>query len=458
MNVDWPLRDRCAIVLGLEGSLETKARWTSGALAIALVAALISGWLGGTVSARQADYEYLEDFASIMAMVRRHYVDDVTTQRLVDGAIRGMLTSLDPHSAYLPPDAYKELQVDTRGSFGGLGIEITLRDGILTVVSPIEDTPAFRAGVVAGDQVIKIDDELTKDMSLMQAVKLMRGPKGTSIKLTIRREDEPEWIDIEIVREVIRIRSVKKRQLEPGYGYLRLTQFQERTAREARKAIDEMRDDPAGLRGLVLDLRNNPGGLLSQAVSVSDLFLDSGLVVYTEGRLDNQAQKFFAHKANSRTDFPMIVLVNGGSASASEIVAGALQDHGRAIVLGTQTFGKGSVQTILQIQENQHGDGRSAIRLTTARYFTPNGRSIQATGITPDIVMEPKRVLADDEDGPQRIRERDLPRHLRGDGERERKPEAEAGPSDEADAQLQRALELLKSWNVFRSVVAQKAA
>ena len=335
-------------------------------LAIALVAALVSGWLGGAVSARQSDYEHLEDFASIMAMVRRHYVDDVTTQRLVDGAIRGMLSSLDPHSAYLPPEAYRELQVDTRGSFGGLGIEITLRDGILTVVSPIEDTPAFRAGLVAGDQVIKIDDEFTKDMTLMQAVKLMRGPKGTPIELTIRREGEPDWIEVELIREVIRIRSVKNRILEPGYGYLRLTQFQERTAIEAGKAIDKMRKESSqGLNGLVLDLRNNPGGLLSQAVGVSDLFLDSGLVVYTEGRLDNQAQKFFAHKANSRTDFPMIVLVNGGSASASEIVAGALQDHGRAIVLGTQTFGKGSVQTILQIQENQQDDGRSAIRLAS---------------------------------------------------------------------------------------------
>jgi carboxyl-terminal processing protease len=427
---------------------------------------MTSGWLAGKVSARQDDYENLEDFASILAMVRRHYVDDVTTQRLVDGAIRGMLTSLDPHSAYLPPDAFKELQVDTRGSFGGLGIEITQRDGVLTVVSPIEDTPAFRAGVVAGDQIIKIDEELTKDMTLMQAVKLMRGPKGTSIHLTIRREGATEWVELDVVREVIRIKSVKYRTLEPGYGYLRLTQFQERTAGEAIKAIDTLAGDtPGGLQGLVLDLRNNPGGLLSQAVSVSDIFLDSGMVVYTEGRMDNEAQKFFAHKNNSRTDFPMIVLVNGGSASASEIVAGALQDHRRAIVLGTQTFGKGSVQTILPIQAEDSADSKSAIRLTTARYFTPNGRSIQATGITPDIIMEPRIPVDDEEKGPQTIRERNLPRHLENGVETPReggskKPDAMADTSEESppDAQLQRALELLKSWNVFKSVVAQKAA
>ena len=435
------------------------------AILLISVTAMTSGWLAGGVSARQADYENLEDFASILAMVRRHYVDDVSTQRLVDGAIRGMLTSLDPHSAYLPPEAYKELQVDTRGSFGGLGIEITLREGVLTVVSPIEDTPAFRAGVVSGDQIIKIEDEFTKDMTLMQAVKMMRGPKGTAIQLTIRREGEPEWIEMEVVREVIRIKSVKFRSLEPGYGYLRLTQFQERTAGEAAKAIDALAaDTPAGLQGLVLDLRNNPGGLLSQAVSVSDIFLDAGMVVYTEGRLDNEAQKFFAHKNNSRMDFPMIVLVNGGSASASEIVAGALQDHRRAIVLGTQTFGKGSVQTILPIQGEGSADSNSAIRLTTARYYTPNGRSIQATGITPDIIMEPVLATGDDGESTPAIRERNLPRHLENgrDGSDRREPqrESKAEPSEDTppDAQLQRALELLKSWNVFKSVVAQKTA
>ncbi len=448
--------------------MKPRASFATALLAFT-VFAMGSGWLAGQVSARQQDYENLEDFASILAMVRRHYVDDVTTERLVDGAIRGMLNALDPHSAYLPPDAYKELQVDTRGSFGGLGIEITLRDGVLTVVSPIEDTPAFRAGVVAGDQIIKIEDEFTKDMTLMQAVKLMRGPSGTDIDLTIRREGATDWIELSIVREVIRIKSVKYRELEPGYGYLRLTQFQERTAGEAIKAIEALGgDDPdgAGLQGLVLDLRNNPGGLLSQAVNVSDIFLDSGMVVYTEGRLDNQAQKFFAHKRDSRTDFPMIVLVNGGSASASEIVAGALQDHQRAIVLGTQTFGKGSVQTILPVQASGSDASRSAIRLTTARYFTPNGRSIQATGITPDIVMEQSVEVAAEGAPRGPIRERNLPRHLENgpverddSGEDEGAAENSDGEAEAApDMQLRRALDLLKSWNVFKSVVAKKAA
>lgn len=445
--------------------MKSRANWASFVVAMVAVA-LMSSWLARRVSARQEDYAKLEVFANLLAMVQRHYVDEVTTEKLVDGAIRGMLTSLDPHSAYLPPDAYNELQVDTRGSFGGLGIEITLRNGILTVVSPIEDTPAFRAGIEAGDQIIKIEDEFTKDMTLMQAVKLMRGPKGTSINLTVRREGEPDWLDMEITREVIRIKSVKSRVLEPGFGYLRITQFQERTDRDVRNAVKEFLEAEPGLSGLVLDLRNNPGGLLSQAVRVSDLFLDAGMVVYTEGRLTSQAQKFYAHDTDSFTGFPMIVLVNGGSASASEIVAGALQDHKRALVLGTQTFGKGSVQTILKLDEAvDEGDAAAAIRLTTARYFTPNGRSIQATGITPDIVMETALRDPREAQEPEMIRERNLPRHLEGNGESDDEAPSDGDQSAEAveddgppqDLQLDRALELLKSWSVFQTVVAQKS-
>jgi carboxyl-terminal processing protease len=404
-------------------------------------------------------YDNIEAFANVLTMVQKHYVDEVSTKNLIDGAINGMLTSLDPHSAYLTPDLYRELQVDTRGSFGGLGIEITLRNGILTVVSPIEDTPAFREGIKAGDQIIKIEDEFTKDMTLLQAVRKMRGPEGTKIDLTIRREGEQEWLDFRLTREVIQIKSVKYRMLDPGYGYLRVTQFQERTERDTKKAIEALTKDAGGsLSGLVLDLRNNPGGLLSQAVRLADLFLDSGVLVYTEGRLDNQRQKFFAHKPNTGVEFPMIVLVNGGSASASEIVAGALQDHRRALVLGTQTFGKGSVQTILPI------DGDAAIRLTTARYYTPNGRSIQATGITPDIIMEPATTVRVEAQGPpERIRERNLPRHLEGNEPGENGEDEDEGEpvfndpqaAGEPDAQLDRALELLKSWNVFKTVVAQ---
>jgi carboxyl-terminal processing protease len=418
---------------------------------------LFSGWLAQRVSAVGKDaYDNIEAFANVLTMVQKHYVDEVTTKDLIDGAINGMLSSLDPHSAYLTPDLYKELQVDTRGSFGGLGIEITLRNGILTVVSPIEDTPAFRAGIKAGDQIIKIDDEFTKDMTLLHAVKRMRGPEGTKIHLTVRREGEPDWIEVSLHREVIQIKSVKYRTLEPGYGYLRITQFQERTERDAKRALKQLDAETSGLSGLVLDLRNNPGGLLSQAVRIADLFLDAGVLVYTEGRLENQRQKFFAHKQNSTLEVPMIVLVNGGSASASEIVAGALQDHRRALVLGTQTFGKGSVQTILPIE------GESAIRLTTARYYTPNGRSIQATGITPDIVMEPVTVAAMSEDKPDVIRERNLPRHLEkggtdgGGGEGESSEHDETPAAGEPDPQLDRALDLLKSWNVFRTVVANR--
>jgi carboxyl-terminal processing protease len=421
---------------------------------------ILSSWLARQVSAVGRDaYQNIEAFANVLTMVQKNYVDEVSTDQLIDGAINGMLSSLDPHSAYLTPDLYKELQVDTRGSFGGLGIEITQRNGVLTVVSPIEDTPAARAGVKSGDQIIKIDNEFTKDMSLLQAVKLMRGPEGSKINLTIRRENAPDWIDLTLKREVIQIKSVKYRVLEPHYGYLRITQFQERTEHDAKNALAALDKESGGLHGLVLDLRNNPGGLLSQAVKVSDLFLDSGLVVYTEGRLDNQAQKFYAHKGQGNTDFPMVVLVNGGSASASEIVAGALQDHKRALVLGTQTFGKGSVQTILPL-----ADGEAAIRLTTARYFTPNGRSIQSTGITPDIIMEATvQQVAAPGDRPDAIRERNLPRHLEngeddgGGGDDGNKDDQSSGVpgADMADPQLDRALELLKSWNIFKTVVAQ---
>ena len=423
---------------------------------------LISSWLARQVSAVSRDaYQNIESFANVLTMVQKNYVDEVGTDKLIDGAINGMLASLDPHSAYLSPDLYKELQVDTRGSFGGLGIEITQRNGVLTVVSPIEDTPAFRAGVRSGDQIVKIDKDFTKDMSLMEAVKLMRGPEGTPIKLTLRRENTPDWINLTLKREIIQIKSVKARVMEPHYGYLRITQFQERTEHDAKAAIAELEKESGGLQGLVLDLRNNPGGLLSQAVKVSDLFLESGLVVYTEGRLENQEQKFYAHKGPITEDFPMVVLVNGGSASASEIVAGALQDHKRALVLGTQTFGKGSVQTILPL-----ADGDAAIRLTTARYYTPNGRSIQATGITPDIVMEPQPVAAQGgaSENPDAIRERNLPGHLEhppSEGQDEQPQDQGGGSSDAmpgpdaADPQLDRALELLKSWNVFKTVVAQ---
>jgi carboxyl-terminal processing protease len=430
-------------------------------------------WFGGRMVGRvsavaKETYENIEVFTNVLALVQKNYVDPVSTKQLIDGAITGMLNALDPHSSYLPPEMYKELQVDTRGTFGGLGIEITTRNAVLTVVSPIEDTPAYRAGVKPGDQIIKIEDEFTKDMPLVEAVKKMRGPKGTTIHLTLRREGAPKLIDLALTREVIKIQSVKSRLLENGYGYLRLTQFQERTDDDLQRHFSQLeRENGAPLSGLVLDLRNDPGGLLTQAIKVADEFIDSGLIVYTDGRLESQKQKYFAHKAGSRTDFPMVVLVNGGSASASEIVAGALQDHKRALVLGTQTFGKGSVQTILPLEEN------AAVRLTTARYYTPNGRSIQATGITPDIVLDNNAVVQAKADGGRAfpmVREENLPRHFEQKGKgtpEEAAPKGDEEPEENLtiregelgkDPQLDRALELLKSWNVFKTVVAQSGS
>jgi carboxyl-terminal processing protease len=336
----------------------------------------------------------------------------------------------------------------------------------LTVVSPIEDTPAAKAGIQPGDQIFKIEEEFTKDMSLVDAVKKMRGPRGSKINLTIKREGVSDLIDVSLVRDVIRVQSVRSRNLEPGYGYIRLAQFQERSDRDMQRALEKMAAEKGGIKGLVLDLRNNPGGLLTQAVRVSDMFLESGLIVYTEGRIEAQKQKYFAQKEGTWNDFPIVVLVNGGSASASEIVAGALQDHRRAVVLGTKTFGKGSVQTILPLDDN------SALRLTTARYFTPNGRSIQATGIVPDITVE-NTTGQEKPDAPRRpsLREENLPGHLQNPQQSPSIPQEQlekekqipsSGPTgDETidnDAQLKRALDLLKSWDVFKQIVQKKAA
>ncbi len=412
----------------------------------------------------KSEYETIETFTNILAIVRKNYVDNVKTKDLILGAIEGMLNSLDPHSAYLTPDVYKELQMETQGKFGGLGIEITVRHGVLTVVSPIEDTPAFNVGIEAGDMIIKIENEFTKDMTLMQAVKKMRGERGTKITISVKREGESKLLDFTIVRDTIRIRSVRYRAIEDQYAYLRVAQFQQQTNRDLRKAIQELNDKAGGIKGLVLDLRNNPGGLLTQAVEVTDLFLDSGLIVYTEGRLDHQKQKFFAHKRGSWTEFPMVVLVNSGSASASEIVAGAMQDHKRAIVLGTKTFGKGSVQTILPL------DDHSALRLTTARYFTPKGRSIQAKGIVPDIIMEnPTRQEVQAKKRRSRVREENLRGHLENKEDqntpeatketKEKKSDLRRKVGDiENDPQLRRALELLKGWEVFKQLVEKRSA
>lgn len=371
----------------------------------------------GSSGELEETYKNLEVFSHVLSIVQQNYVDKIDTKEAMEGAIKGMLTSLDPHSSFLKPDDFKELQVETKGSFSGIGIEITIKDDMLTVVSPIEDTPAFKAGIKAGDRIIKIEDESTLDMSIFEAVKKLRGSKGTEVTISIHRKN---WNDIEeftIVRDVIPIHSIRAKVLEPGYGYIRITNFQRNTSNDLQDNIENLIKE-ADLQGLVLDLRNNPGGLLDASIKVVDLFLDKGIIVSTKGRLEDQNMEYSAHAGGPDYDFPLIILINGGTASASEIVAGALQDHERALVLGSQSFGKGSVQTIIPM-----ADG-AGLRLTTARYYTPSGISIQATGITPDFLVSEKTAEEDDTDeGAMKfLREKDLRHHLENGTEAEPKP------------------------------------
>jgi carboxyl-terminal processing protease len=435
---------------------------------------------GPSGSVAAARYEDLSLFTSVMHLVRRNYVEEVDETELIRGAVRGMLAELDPHSAYMDPDAHKEMQIDTRGEFHGLGIEISKRrDGYIEVVSPIEGTPAWRAGIKAKDQITAIcptekpddwveDCKTTKNMTLFDAVKLMRGKRGSQITIRVYRDGFERPQPFTIARDVVKVASVEGRALEPGYGYLRLRSFQERTSNDLEKTLGKvMKEAGGGLQGLVLDLRDNPGGLLDQAVRVADLWLADGLIVYTKGRVDNQQQEFKAHADGNEQEYPIVVLVNAGSASASEIVAGALQDQGRALVLGEHTFGKGSVQTVYPLEDG------SGLRLTTALYYTPAGRSIQEVGITPDISVAAEATTAaadvdpieDEDDGP--LREKDLERHFlhpEPDGQIAGEPTAArphielpgaaagaepAAPGEEGDVQLARGLEVLKSWSYF---------
>lgn len=395
-------------------------------------------------------YENLRIFTDVLSIIQDNYAEEVEPKNLIYGAVKGMLQGLDPHSSFMAPDEYKEMQVETKGSFGGIGIEIGTRDGMLTVIAPIEDTPAFKAGIKAGDRIVKIGDKYTKDMSINDAVKLMRGPKGTKVTIWISREGWKDPQEFTLTRDIIAIKSVKYKVLEDGFGYVRLAQFQEKTVEDLENALNKLGSREGKLKGLVLDLRNNPGGLLQQAVAVADEFLDSGLIVYTKGRSAGQDMQFEAKSEGTHPPYMIIVLVNGGSASASEIVAGALQDHKRAVILGTQTFGKGSVQTIIPLSDG------SAVRLTTSKYYTPSGRSIQAKGIEPDIVIG--------EAVKEHIKERDLERHLQAEGpqpEQEKKikieektiKEKEKEEAAEEDIQLKRALDYLKSWYIFQGTV-----
>jgi len=412
----------------------------------------------------QNTYQSLEAFANILDIIEKNYVDEVSTDTIIEGAIKGMLNNLDPHSSYLKPDDFKELKMETQGSFTGIGIEITVKDGFLTVVSPIEGTPAFNNGIKAGDKIIKIDDEPTKDLSLMDAVKKLRGPKGTKVTISIHREGWTDLKDITLTRDVIPLHSVKSKILEPGYGYIRIINFQERTTKDFMDALKTL-TSKGELKGLVLDLRNNPGGLLTQSVQIADIFIEDGVIVSTKGRIKEQNLVYKAHASGKPVSYPMVVLVNEGSASASEIVAGALKDHKKAVIVGAQTFGKGSVQTIIPM------DNGAGLRLTTARYYTPNGTSIQATGIVPDILVPTtiitKEEAAEEEKKPNFLREKDLKGHISNGQKKEEPAGTQAGAEKKAgtkgltaeeqliqdeierDNQLKTALMLLKGVNVF---------
>ena len=431
-------------------SLARSIGWLVAGGAIGIFLAIGQGVFAERTNEGTLPLEDLRTFTEVFARIKNDYVEPVEDRALLEHAIRGMLSGLDPHSAYLVPDDYQELQAGTSGEFGGLGIEVGMEDGFVKVIAPIDDTPAQRAGVEAGDLVIRLDDTPVKGMSLAEAVKVMRGPPGTDIVLTIVREGVDRPIRITITRDVIHVTSVRSRALEPGYGYIRISQFQLRTGESLREAVGKLRGeaDDDGLKGLVLDLRNNPGGVLNAAVSVSDAFLDKGIIVYTEGRMDDAKLTFSAKGSDILDGIPLVVLVNAGSASASEIVAGALQDHGRAVIMGEKTFGKGSVQTILPL-----GNG-SALKLTTARYYTPSGTSIQARGIVPDIAID--RVRVSQVEVGQGVKEADLARHLESEGDeddfkaaQQSQQDAREVPLAQRDYALYEALNLLKGLNIL---------
>jgi len=438
-----------------------------------------------TNPAVSAEKDQIKLVKEVIAIVKKSYVEEVDDKKLVQGAIDGMLAKLDPHSAFMPPEPYKEMKVTMSGSFGGLGIEINIKDGKLTVISPIEDTPAWRAGLKPNDHIWKIDATLTKGLSIQKAVSLMRGEKGTKVTLHVLREGEKKPLVFPLVRDIIKTKSMKSRTLVPGYGYIRIIQFQERSGEDFRNALRNLHaENPAGLKGLVLDLRNNPGGLVDSAAQIADRFIgegkEDGTIVTMKGRLQASRMNHFATVGEKEPHYPIVILINGGSASASEILAGALQDNGRAIVMGTQSYGKGSVQSVIPLRDG------SGLKITTALYYTPKGRSIQAKGITPDVIVAQSDLAkkaspspkGEDDDAKAEFREKDLLNHFKGAHETEppakpeppqplqktdktpKKPLSADPAADELknDYQLSRALEMLKGLDVFSTMTKGKTA
>ncbi|KGE03901.1 S41 family peptidase [Pseudohaliea rubra] len=416
----------------------------AGALATALLAGTAQGAL--ETEEGRLPFDELRTFADVFNQIRQGYVEEIDDSTLLEYAIEGMLMGLDPHSVYLTRDAFENLQTTTSGEFSGLGLEVGMDNGLIRVIAPIDGSPAAEAGMQPGDMILKLDNQPVKGMSLGDAVAKMRGPKGSEIELTIGRSGQGRPFTVTLVRDVIKVASVRERWLEPGFGYIRISQFQKSTGDDVGAALERLQGEDT-LKGLVLDLRNNPGGVLGASVDVAGLFLPGGQVVYTEGRLPNAARGYDATPEDASEGIPLVVLINGGSASASEIVAGALQDHSRAIIMGTASFGKGSVQTVLPISEDR------AVKLTTALYFTPSGRSIQAEGIAPDIRVERARLEALSEEG--RISEADLVGHLgNGNGDGKEEGDSEGSRTDASallgtDNQLYEALTLLKGVSIF---------
>ncbi|WP_022671174.1 S41 family peptidase [Hippea alviniae] len=388
--------------------------------------------------AKESEYEKLKIFAKVMAIIEHDYVDNVSQTKLINDAIKGMVSSLDPHSSYMTKDEYKELKITTTGKFGGLGMVVTMKDGILTVVSPIEDTPAFKAGIKAGDKIIKINGESTFGMTLEQCVKLLRGKPGTKVTITIIREGKQKPFDVTITRAIIHVKSVKYKKYG-DIGYVRITQFQDGTTSELKKALKKL----GKIKGLVIDLRNDPGGLLREAIGVCDLFIKKGVIVSIRGRNKSDSRYFYAHDDGNEPNYPIVVLINSGTASAAEIVSGCLKDHKRAIIMGVRSFGKGSVQSIIPL-----GDG-SALRLTTAKYYTPSGKSIQAVGIEPDIVVHQAKII--EEESNFTIRESNLLHHLNNPTGQKVKKETDLQKELKDDYQLLRAIELIKAEDIICS-------